>query len=179
MSKGLKSVTFIYYRAVNGLRFNYTGQDGYENSSELFGNNGQGPDAKRVSLVHYFFLMHLVNNIAVSSPSCRCSLSCQNYIITYVFFLSIWQQTVHLGPKEFVTELSGTYQHEVRSNNIAIYSLKLVTNLGKTHGPFGTASIGTGFSFSVPPNSRIVGFFGGSTGYAVNSIGAYTLENSA
>ncbi|KAM3355046.1 hypothetical protein ACQJBY_025675 [Aegilops geniculata] len=135
MSKGLKSVTFIYYRAVNGLRFNYTGQDDYENSSELFGNNGQGPDAKR--------------------------------------------QTVHLGPKEFVTGLSGTYQHEGRSNNIAIYSLKLVTNLGKTHGPFGTASIGTGFSFSVPPNSRIVGFFGGSTGYAVNSIGAYTLENSA
>ncbi|KAF7008912.1 hypothetical protein CFC21_023561 [Triticum aestivum] len=135
MSVGLKSVTFIYYHAVNGLRFNYTGKDGYENSSELFGNNGHGPDAKR--------------------------------------------QTVHLGPREFVTELSGTHQHERRSNNIAIYSLKLVTNLGKTHGPFGSANIGAAFRFSVPPNSKIVGFFGGSTGYAVNSIGAYTLENSA
>ncbi|VAH85925.1 unnamed protein product [Triticum turgidum subsp. durum] len=135
MSVGLKSVTFIYYHAVNGLRFNYTGKDGYENSSELFGNNGHGPDAKR--------------------------------------------QTVHLGPREFVTELSGTHQHERRSNNIAIYCLKLVTNLGKTYGPFGSANIGAAFRFSVPPNSKIVGFIGGSTGYAVNSIGAYTLENSA
>lgn len=60
-----------------------------------------------------------------------------------------------------------------------MYSLTLVTNLGNTHGPFETASIGTHFSFTVPPNNRIVGFFGGCTAYAVNTIGAYTLKNSS
>ncbi|KAF7103618.1 hypothetical protein CFC21_104592 [Triticum aestivum] len=136
MSVRLKSMTVFRHYAVNRLTFTYTGQDGQEHTSELFGNS--------------VLRGNKVDN-----------------------------QTFQLGPTEFLTGLSGTYGHESRSNNIAMYSLKLVTNLGNTHGPFGTPAIGTPFSFSVPQNNRIVSFFGGYTGYAINSIGIYTLDNSA
>lgn len=56
LSVRLNSVTVIYYRALHGLHFNYINQHGYENTSELFGNNGfGGSGTKRVSLDHHLF----------------------------------------------------------------------------------------------------------------------------
>ncbi|KAM0839775.1 hypothetical protein ACQ4PT_060101 [Festuca glaucescens] len=73
-------------------------------------------------------------------------------------------QTIKLGPKEFVKEVSGTIDNVVSS-------LVLVTNV-KTYGPFGQGQ-GQQFVQTAPENTCVVGFFGRS-GAAIDAIGVYT-----
>ncbi|KAM0839773.1 hypothetical protein ACQ4PT_060101 [Festuca glaucescens] len=73
-------------------------------------------------------------------------------------------QTIKLGPKEFVKEVSGTIDKVVSS-------LVLVTNV-KTYGPFGQGQ-GQRFVQTAPENTCVVRFFGRS-GAAIDAIGVYT-----
>lgn len=77
-------------------------------------------------------------------------------------------QTIELGPKEFVKQISGTIDHLVTET--VITSLVLVTNI-KKYGPYGSVQ-GTSFDATVPENTCIVGFFGRSGG-ALDAIGIY------
>ncbi|VAH40567.1 uncharacterized protein LOC119366887 [Triticum dicoccoides] len=77
-------------------------------------------------------------------------------------------QTIELGPKEFVKQISGTIDNLVTET--VITSLVLVTNIRK-YGPYGSVQ-GTSFDATVPENTCVVGFFGRSGG-ALDAIGIY------
>ncbi|SPT15723.1 unnamed protein product [Triticum aestivum] len=77
-------------------------------------------------------------------------------------------QTIELGPKEFVKQISGTIDNLVTET--VITSLVLVTNI-KKHGPYGSVQ-GTSFDDTVPENTFVVGFLGRSGG-ALDAIGIY------
>ncbi|XP_048560243.1 uncharacterized protein LOC125540699 [Triticum urartu] len=72
-------------------------------------------------------------------------------------------QTIEFGPKEYVTEISGTIDN-------VISSLVITTNM-KKYGPFGHEK-GNRFSAAVPENTCVVGFFA-RTGNALDAVGVY------
>ncbi|XP_048543463.1 protein GOS9-like [Triticum urartu] len=77
--------------------------------------------------------------------------------------------TFTFGPSEFVKEISGSIYDQYLS------TLKIVTNLGRTYGPFGDSGPKpTRFSFTVPDDKTVVGFFAKSDKY-LNAIGIYTV----
>ncbi|EER98288.1 hypothetical protein BDA96_02G096700 [Sorghum bicolor] len=77
--------------------------------------------------------------------------------------------TIQLGESEVITEVSGTFG--TYYNATTITSIKFVTNLNKTYGPWGG---GQGASFTIPvqPGSAIVGFFVRGATY-LQAIGVY------
>ncbi|KAF0905395.1 hypothetical protein E2562_004372 [Oryza meyeriana var. granulata] len=77
--------------------------------------------------------------------------------------------TIQLGKSEVVTEVSGTFGTYYDATTIT--SIKFVTNLNKTYGPWG---VGQGASFTIPvqPGSAIVGFFVRGATY-LQAIGVY------
>jgi len=77
--------------------------------------------------------------------------------------------TIQLGPSELVIQMSGTIA--IWKGERTIASLTFITT-NKTYGPFGSA-IGTPFSVSVPQDQSIVGFFGKSGKYYLESLGVY------
>ena len=85
---------------------------------------------------------------------------------------------IHLDPEEFIVEVSGTFHPCAWDKSIpnVVSSLTLVTNTGKTHGPFGT-QLGAAFRIPVGSNSRIVGFFAHGDNY-IEAIGAYVRTRS-
>jgi len=80
---------------------------------------------------------------------------------------------IHLDPEEFIVKVSGTFHPCAWDKSIpnVVSSLTLVTNTGKTHGPFGK-QIGADFHVPMGSNSRIVGFFAHGGNY-IEAIGAY------
>ena len=84
----------------------------------------------------------------------------------------MWWVQVELGPMEFLKEVSGTH------GGTYLFDLKLVTSLRTIQAIGGDYNVGTAFSFTVPPNNRIVGFFGGKTdtNYSFDGFGVYTVE---
>jgi hypothetical protein len=84
--------------------------------------------------------------------------------IIFTFLLQI-----HLGPSEFLLEVSGTVG-PFFSIPDAISSLKFGTNL-RSYGPFGVRQ-GTPFNTQLKNNNSIVGFFGRSGAY-LHAVGVY------
>ncbi|PWZ41898.1 Horcolin [Zea mays] len=85
---------------------------------------------------------------------------------------------VQLAESEVVTQVSGTYGTIDDDDRTVITSIKFVTNLDKTYGPFGAYGDGDDTSFTVPvqPGSgAIVGFFArvGGAGDYLDAIGVY------
>lgn len=82
-------------------------------------------------------------------------------------------ETIQLGDTEVVTEVSGTYG-DIDGSTV-VTSIKFVTNLNKTYGPWGAYGDGTDASFAVPvePGSGVVGFFARTAGVYLDAIGAY------
>lgn len=97
------------------------------------------------------------------------NISLTNVIL---FFLCSFLQ-IHLDPEEFIVKVSGTFHPCAWDKSIpnVVSSLTLVTNTGKTHGPFGK-QIGADFHVPMGSNSRIVGFFAHGGNY-IEAIGAY------
>uniref|UniRef100_A0A804MMA1 Jacalin-type lectin domain-containing protein n=2 Tax=Zea mays TaxID=4577 RepID=A0A804MMA1_MAIZE len=81
-------------------------------------------------------------------------------------------ETIHLAKSEVVTELSGTIGKV--DDRTVITSIKFVTNLKKTYGPWGAYGDDRDTQFIVPmqPGSGIVGFFGHAGDY-LDAIGIY------
>lgn len=82
---------------------------------------------------------------------------------------------IHLGPSEFLLEVSGTTGPYVSASADVLMSIKLVTNAA-SYGPFGSG-VGTSFKASVQNNGSIVGFFGRAATF-VHAIGVYTSHSS-
>lgn len=78
--------------------------------------------------------------------------------------------TIHFGPTEFLTKVSGTIGAFVHPPGIVVTSLTLVTN-AHSYGPFGRGG-GTPFNTPMQSNGGIVGFFG-RAGWFVDAIGVY------
>jgi hypothetical protein len=77
---------------------------------------------------------------------------------------------IRFDPSEFVVQVSGTFRSWQGPQNV-ISSLTLVTNTGRSYGPYGI-EVGTAFHVPVQSNSRIVGFFAHGENY-IEAIGAY------
>uniref|UniRef100_A0ACD5TF89 Uncharacterized protein n=1 Tax=Avena sativa TaxID=4498 RepID=A0ACD5TF89_AVESA len=81
------------------------------------------------------------------------------------------KDTITLGASDFITKISGTTD-EVEGRTV-VSSLLIVTNNGKTYGPFGSENAKKQFSSGkVPSNGRITGFFGTYSKY-LDSVGVY------
>uniref|UniRef100_A0ACD5TF96 Uncharacterized protein n=1 Tax=Avena sativa TaxID=4498 RepID=A0ACD5TF96_AVESA len=81
------------------------------------------------------------------------------------------KDTITLDASDFITRISGTTD-EVEGRTV-VSSLLIVTNNGKTYGPFGSENAKKQFSSGkVPSNGRITGFFGTYSKY-LDSIGVY------
>ncbi|TVU50347.1 hypothetical protein EJB05_01716, partial [Eragrostis curvula] len=84
-----------------------------------------------------------------------------------------WVRTIHLGPSEILTEVSGTtgpYDSPYGRISEVVTSLRLVTNV-HTYGPFGKPR-GNHFSAPTRRNSSVVAFHARSGQY-VDAIGVY------
>ncbi|VAI26639.1 probable serine/threonine-protein kinase PBL6 [Triticum dicoccoides] len=88
-----------------------------------------------------------------------------------------FQTTIKLGPREFLTEISGKFGPYSCSQSDVITSLKFVTN-EEEHGPFGLAGLAAGdpFRIKLESNWAIVGFFARAEGF-VHAIGVYARPN--
>ena len=65
----------------------------------------------------------------------------------YIYSCSL---QVQLAESEVVTQVSGTYGTIDDDDRTVITSIKFVTNLDKTYGPFGAYGDGDDTSFTVP-----------------------------
>ena len=82
------------------------------------------------------------------------------------------EETITLGPDEFVTEVAGAIGPFGELITHAVAWLKFVTNRG-TYGPFGHGD-GTPFNVPVLNNGSIVGMFARADQY-LDAIGFYVL----
>ena len=84
-----------------------------------------------------------------------------------------WCTQIPLGESEVVTEVSGTVGNPYGGTNKLITSIKFVTNLNKTCGPWGDGKEKDApFTIPVQPGSGIVGFFARG-GEFVEAIAVY------
>jgi len=77
-------------------------------------------------------------------------------------------ETIKFCPTEFVKEIAGTF-----GDLDYLSELKIITNV-KTYGPFGCQGGKSPFSYTVPEDKTVVGFFAECDDY-IRKIGVCTI----